>query len=85
MSFIDHFSIIEDPRKDINVKHDFLDVLFLTVSAVISGAEGWQDIEDFGRDKLDWLRQYRAFKNGIPVDDTIARVTSNAKMIHFSN
>ena len=74
MSFIDHFSIIEDPRKDINVKHDFLDVLFLTVSAVISGAEGWQDIEDFGRDKLDWLRQYRAFKNGIPVDDTIARI-----------
>ncbi len=74
MSFTDHFSIIEDPRKDINVKHDFLDVLFLTVSAVVSGAEGWQDIEDFGRDKLDWLRQHRVFKNGIPVDDTIARI-----------
>lgn len=74
MSFIEHFSIIEDPRKDINVKHDFLDVLFLTVSAVISGAEGWQDIEDFGRDKLDWLRLHRPFKNGIPVDDTIARI-----------
>lgn len=74
MSFVEHFSIIEDPRKDINVKHDFIDVLFLTVSAVVSGAEGWQDIEDFGHDALDWLRLHRPFKNGIPVDDTIARI-----------
>jgi|TARA_R100001377_G_scaffold65312_1_gene40706 hypothetical protein len=53
MSFIDHFSIIEDPRRYINVKYDFIDILFLAVSTVISGAEGWQDIEDFGHDKLD--------------------------------
>ncbi len=48
--------------------------MFLAVSAVLSGAEGWSDIEDFGRDKLDWLKQYRAFENGIPVDDTIAHI-----------
>ena len=47
MSFIAHFSTIEDPRSHINVKHDFLDILFLTVSAVISGAEGWKDIKEF--------------------------------------
>jgi len=74
MTFIDHFSSIEDPRTDINVKHDLLDVLFLTVSAVLSGAEGWKDIKDFGDNKIDWLRQYRDFSNGIPVDDTIARI-----------
>ena len=84
MPFIDHFSVIEDPRKDINVKHDFLDVLFLTVSAVISGAEGWQDIEDFGRDKLDWLRLHRAFKNGIPVDDTIACIVRSIAPEQFN-
>ena len=39
MSFIDHFAMIEDPRSHINMKHDFLDILFLTVSAVMSGAE----------------------------------------------
>lgn len=32
MSLIEHFSIIDDPRKDINVKHDLLDILFLTVN-----------------------------------------------------
>lgn len=74
MTFINHFSKITDPRTDINVKHNFLDILFLTVSAVLSGAEGWKDIKDFGDNKLNWLRQYRDFKNGIPVDDTIARI-----------
>ena len=76
MSFIDYFGEITDPRKDINVKHNLLDVIFLTITAVISGCEGWKDIYDFGRVKLSWLRQYREFKNGIPVDDTIARIIS---------
>ena len=74
MSFIEHFATIDDPRRDYNVKHDFLDILLLTVSAVISGAEGWKDIKEFGDEKLGWLRRYRSFHNGIPVDDTIARV-----------
>ncbi|MDQ7072371.1 MAG: ISAs1 family transposase [Gammaproteobacteria bacterium] len=74
MSFLAHFGDIDDPRNPINVKHDLLDVLFLAVSAVISGAEGWKDIKEFGDEKLDWLRQYRTFNNGIPVDDTIARI-----------
>lgn len=76
MSFIDYFGEITDPRKDINVKHNLLDVIFLTITGVISGCEGWKDIYDFGRAKLSWLRQYREFKNGIPVDDTIARIIS---------
>ena len=41
---------------------------------MVSGAEGWQDIENFGHDKLNWLRPHRPFKQGIPVDDTIARI-----------
>ena len=76
MCFLDHFSGLEDPRSTINRRHDLLDVVFLTVSAVLSGAQGWKDIKDFGDIKLDWLRQFRGFENGIPVDDTIARVIS---------
>ena len=74
MSLMTHLATIDDPRRDINKKHDLLDILFLTVSAVMSGAEGWKDIKEFGDEKLVWLRQYRPFANGIPVDDTIARV-----------
>ena len=74
MSLLTHLATIDDPRRDINKKHELLDILFLTVSAVLSGAEGWKDIKDFGDEKLEWLRRYRPFENGMPVDDTIARV-----------
>ena len=77
MSFINHFNSIEDTRSHINQKHDLLDVIFLTVVAIISGAEGWKDIKQFGDNKLTWLRKFRTFENGIPVDDTIARIISS--------
>ena len=75
-NFITHFSVIEDPRIDRCKKHQLIDILFLSVCAVMSGAEGWEDIEDFGLAKLDWLQKYLPFSNGIPKHDTIARVLS---------
>jgi len=41
---------------------------------VISGCVYWEKIEDFGNDKLDWLRQYIPFEEGVPSDDTISRI-----------
>ncbi len=74
MSFLQHFAELPDPRSHINRTYDLLDIVFLTVCAVLSGAEGWKDIEKFGHKKLAWLRQFRRFEQGIPVDDTIARI-----------
>ncbi len=56
----------------------------MTIFAVISGAESWEDIEDFGETHLDFLKQYGDFENGIPVHDTIARVVSQGKIIRSS-
>ncbi len=75
-AFLDYFEELKDPRSHINKTHNLLDVLFLTIGAILSGAEGWLDIKDFGDKKLDWFRRFRAFENGIPVDDTIARIIS---------
>jgi predicted transposase YbfD/YdcC len=72
--FITHFSIIEDPRIERCKKHKLLDILFLTVSAVLSGARGWEDIEVFGHSKRAWLQRFIELPNGIPRHDTIARV-----------
>ncbi|WP_133150323.1 transposase family protein, partial [Vibrio breoganii] len=58
-SFLEHFENIVDPRIERCKKHQLLDILLLAISAVISGAEGWEDIEDFGHNRLDWLRKYR--------------------------
>ena len=73
---MEHISIIPDYRQPWKVEHKLSDILLLTICAVISGAEGWEDIEDFGETHLDFLKQYGDFENGIPVHDTIARVVS---------
>ena len=78
-SFLEHFENIADPRIERCKKHQLLDILLLAISAVISGAEGWEDIEDFGHNRLDWLRKYRPFLNCIPRHDTIARVITQLK------
>lgn len=70
----DHVADIEDPRQASKVTYELFDVLFLTLTAVISGAEGWEEIEDFGHLRLEWLKKYADFSHGIPVHDTIARL-----------
>jgi DDE family transposase len=47
-TFMEHFSDLKDPRDDKNKKHQLMDILFLVIAAVISGAEGWEAIETFG-------------------------------------
>ncbi len=46
---MEHISIIPDYRQSRKVEHKLSDILLLTICAVISGAEGWEDIEDFGK------------------------------------
>ncbi len=73
---MEHISIIPDYRQAWKVEHKLSDILLLTICAVISGAEGWEDIADFGETHLDFLKQYGDFEHGIPAHDTIARVVS---------
>jgi predicted transposase YbfD/YdcC len=78
-TFLKHFDSITDPRIERCKKYNLLDILLLAISAVMSGSEGWEDIEDFGHAKLAWLRKYRPFEAGIPKHDTIARVICRLK------
>jgi len=73
LSFLDYFSKIEDPRIDRNKLYPVDEILLTSLCAVICGAEGWQDVEVFGKSKLLFLRQYLPFDNGIPSDDTFRR------------
>lgn len=52
-----HISIIPDYRQSWKVEHKLSDILLLTICAVIYGAEGWEEIEDFGEAHIDFLKQ----------------------------
>ncbi len=75
-SIQEHFSTLKDPRIDRNKLHELMDIVILVVCAVSSGANGWEAIEDFGKEKLDWLRKFAPFANGVPSHDCIANVMS---------
>ncbi len=75
-SFLEHFAPLQDPRVERNQRHALLDIVLLVVCAVASGAGGWETIEEFGREKLEWLRKFAAFANGVPSHERIANVVS---------
>ncbi|MBM7457270.1 putative transposase YbfD/YdcC [Oceanisphaera litoralis] len=52
-AFSESFGVLKDPRQTAKITYPLFDVLFLTLCAVIAGAEGWEDIEDFGVAHLD--------------------------------
>lgn len=82
-AFLLHFGCLEDPRQTAKISYTLFDVLFLTVCAVIAGAEGWEDIEDFGEVHIEWLQKKGLFPNGLPVHDTIARIVSRLNPFQF--
>jgi predicted transposase YbfD/YdcC len=73
-NFLDHFESIEDPRSQRNQLYTLSEILLVTLLAVICGAEGWQDVESYGKAKIDYLRKYLDYVNGVPSDDTIRRL-----------
>ena len=69
-----YFSQLPDPRIQRNKKHLLIDIVVLSVIAVICGAESWNSIEIFGNAKKDFLATILKLPNGIPSHDTINRV-----------
>jgi len=73
-ALLEHFADLPDPRIERTKLHALSDILVIAVSAVICGAEGWTDIEEFGQSKEGWLRGLLPLENGIPSHDTFRRV-----------
>ena len=46
----------------------------IAILAIISGAQGWEDMENYGISKQTWLEEFLILPNGIPSDDTFRRV-----------
>ena len=69
---IENFATLKDPRLERHKLHSLTDIIVLAICAICSGSNGWEAIEDFGKEKEDWLRQYIPLKNGIPSHDCIA-------------
>lgn len=73
------FEEVEDPRMNRTRRHSLVDILFLTLCAILCGADEWTEVELFGKSKLDWLRQYIPLAHGVPSHDTLGRAFERLK------
>jgi predicted transposase YbfD/YdcC len=73
--FLRYFQDLPDPRGN-NRIHVLSDMIVIAVMAVICGAEGWSEVELFGRCKAKWFSTFLQLPGGIPSHDTFDRVFS---------
>ena len=80
--FIKHFDSMSDPRRTAkgNYYYPLNEILLL----VISGSDGWTSIELFGKTKLEWLRQFFPYENGIPSHDVLGGLFARLKSKEFT-
>jgi predicted transposase YbfD/YdcC len=74
----DSFAHVSDPRSA-NARHRLFDIFVIALCAVISGAEGWEDMEEYGQAQAEWFQQFLELPHGIPSHDTFRRVLSRLK------
>jgi predicted transposase YbfD/YdcC len=75
-TLFEYFSELDDPRIERTKLHPLINILTISICAIIANAESWEDIEMFANAKKEWFASFLDLKNGIPSHDTLARVFS---------
>ena len=77
MNILQFAQNLPDHRQEVKILHLSVDIIFITVAAVICGAEDWEDVQYFGEAKEKFFRKHLLLPNGIPSHDTFNRFFSN--------
>ena len=67
---------MEDPRRTDrgNIRHKLEDIIVIGLCTLICNGEDFPDMEEFGKEREEWLRQFLTLPNGTPDRDTFRRV-----------
>ena len=71
-----YFESISDPRQRWKVEHNLHEIVIMTICAVMSGCEIWEEIVDFCKVKQAWFQEKLelSLENGLASHDTFQRV-----------
>ena len=75
-NLMDHFQNLDDPRSNRGKIYPLVEIILVAFLSIICGAEGFLDMENFGKLKLNFLKNFYQFKHGSPSDDTFRRLFS---------
>lgn len=70
-SLVDHFSALEDPRQSWKVVYPLPEILLVVLCGTLAGASNFVEIEEWGEDRLDFLRRILPYERGIASHDTL--------------
>ena len=70
-NLLDHFAALEGPRQSWKTLIRTGEILLIVLGGVMAGADDFVEISLRGRRKLDWLRRFLPFENGVRSHDTL--------------
>ena len=74
---------MEDFRINRKKQHLLIDIISIAIAATLTGCEGYDEIEDFWNENMDWFSSFLLLPNGIPSHDTFNRVFSKMNPLKF--
>ena len=83
IGIIDLCKQIEDPRMNRKKVHKMETIIYISIAAVICGAQSWNEIEEFGNAKIAFFKSRIPSLEFIPSHDTFNRFFSIIKPEYF--
>jgi hypothetical protein len=81
---IDFFDDLTDFRSPYrNKQHELLDIVSISICAVVCGADLWEEIEEYGKVKEDCLKTFLALPNSIVISSKNINVDVNDNIISY--
>lgn len=87
ISLIKKFEVLKDPRIDRHKLYPLKEILLVALGTILTGGESYEDMRVFGLSKLQFLKSFMPFENGMPSADTFERVLGllNPKVFLITN
>ena len=78
---------VKDPRRTEcgNIRHKLEDILIIALCTIVCNGEDFEDMEEFGKEREEFLKGFLELPHGIPDSDTFRRVLErvNPNVINF--
>jgi len=80
-----YFGEIKDFRSSRGKRHYLSDIFTITILAVLSGADDWVGVAEYGKDKERFLQQYLKLPHGVASHDTFNTIFKLLNPMEFEN
>jgi len=78
------FGELTDPRINRNLRHPLVNIITISICAIICGCDDFCSVEEYGNSKADWFKSFLDLEHGIPSHDTFSDVLNRLKPKEFS-